>query len=133
MTARAIALPLIAALALSAVGPSELAAQPLPRRVGACALTRVKAVEERLEDGDHTPVPGSGSAVEFANGGYQVSYDQLAAVDRSRPGDPVRMCLVSIPHPCPPGDARGRVYRTTNLRTGRSWRLMDSEHGCGGA
>ncbi len=56
-----------------------------------------------------------------------------AAVDRSRPGDPVRICLVSIPKHCPPGDNRGRTYKTTNLRTHRAWTLPDSEHMCGGA
>jgi hypothetical protein len=83
------------------------------------------------ESGQMTP--GSGSAIVFANGGYQVSYEQEAAVDRSRPGDPVRICLVSIPKDCPPGDDRGRVYKTTNLRTHGSWTLPDAEHMCGGA
>jgi hypothetical protein len=41
--------------------------------------------------------------------------------------------LVSIPRHCPKGDNRGRVYRTTNLRTHKSWKLPDSEHMCGGA
>jgi hypothetical protein len=78
-------------------------------------------------------VPGSGSSVIFVNGGSQVSYEQETAVDASRPGDPVKMCLVSIPRHCPPGDDRGREYKTTNLRTHKSWRLPDSEHMCGGA
>ena len=106
----------------------------LPLRVGLCVETRVKSVETRLVDGsDNTPVAGSGSAVTFANGGYQVSYETVRAIERSRPGDPVRMCLIEVPHPCPPGDARGRLYKTTNLRTHRSWVLRDSEHMCGGA
>jgi hypothetical protein len=110
------------------------AAEPLPARVGDCSTTTVKRVESRLmnsESGQMTP--GSGSAIVFANGGYQVSYEQEAAVDRSRPGDPVRICLVSIPKDCPPGDNRGRVYKTTNLRTHGSWTLPDAEHMCGGA
>ena len=57
----------------------------------------------------------------------------VAAIEQSKKGDPVRMCLVSIPHPCPKGDDRGRVYKTTNLRTHKSWSLPDSEHMCGGA
>lgn len=128
--------PIIAVLcalaATLAAGPA--AAAPLPKYVGQCALTRVKRVETRLEDGvTHVPIEGSGSAVEFVNGGYQVSYDNVAAVERSHPGDRVKMCLVAIPRHCPPGDARGRRYRTTNLRTHQSWTLDDSEHGCGGA
>ena len=69
----------------------------------------------------------------FKNGGYQVSYDTVPAIVHSKVGDPVRMCLVSVPKHCPKGDHRGRVYRTTNLRTHHGWKLMDSEHLCGGA
>jgi hypothetical protein len=106
----------------------------LPVRIGQCSTTTVKQVETRLVDGStNQPMPGSGSAIEFANGGYQVSYDQVPAVDRSRPGDPVSMCLVSVPRHCPPGDDRGRMYKTTNLRTRGSWTLPDAEHECGGA
>jgi hypothetical protein len=101
---------------------------PLPRHVGECVETRVKTVENRLEN-----TPGSGSAITFVNGGAQVSYDQVPEVDRSRSGDRVTMCLVSVPKDCPPGDTRGRQYRTTNRRTGQSWTLPDAEHMCGGA
>lgn len=100
----------------------------LPTQVGQCVTTTVKEVSSRLQD-----TPGSGSAVAFANGGRQVSYDQVEAVDESQPGDAVRMCLVEVPADCPPSDNRGSVYRTTNLRTGASWTLPDSEHACGGA
>ena len=116
---------------VSAVGlvlQSPAFGQGLPTRVGQCSTTRVKWVGTRLDN-----TPGSGSAIQFMNGGLQVSYDQVAAVDRSRPGDPVRMCLISIPKECPPGDNRGRVYETTNLRARGSWSLPDAEHMCGGA
>ncbi len=119
----------MAALALAT--PSF--AKSLPKHVGQCATTKVQKVETRLVDGSNQLVAGSGSAVEFVNGGYQVSYDTVAEVEASRPGDRVKVCLVSIPHPCPPGDKRGRVYKTTNLRTNASWTLPDSEHSCGGA
>ena len=109
-------------------------AEGLPTQVGQCAQTTVARVETRLEDGaTHQPMAGSGSAIEFANGGYQVSYDQVRAVDRSRQGDPVKICLVALPQDCPPGDDRGKMYKTTNLRTHQSWTLPDSEHSCGGA
>ena len=109
-------------------------AQTLPTRIAACVITRVKWVGERLGDSStNEQVAGSGSAIDFTNGGGQVSYEQVAAVDGSRPGDRARMCLIHIPHHCPPGDDRGRVYRTTNLRTGKSWELPDAEHMCGGA
>ncbi|MBV8337389.1 MAG: hypothetical protein JO358_18495 [Alphaproteobacteria bacterium] len=109
-------------------------ADPLPTTIGQCTNTTIKEVTSRLEDSTtHQWIPGSGSAVDFANGGYQVSYDTVAAIIKSRPGDPVKMCLVSIPRGCPPGDNRGRMYKTTNLRTHGVWTLPDAEHRCGGA
>jgi hypothetical protein len=125
---------IVAGLALIFLGAAGAGAEGLPTHIGQCVDTTVKSVDNRLEDGTtNKPVPGSGSAISFDNGGYQVSYEQIAAVDASRPGDPVHMCLASIPHGCPPGDNRGREYKTTNLRTHKSWRLPDSEHSCGGA
>ena len=82
---------IIAAVALSFVSALAVpaAAAGLPTKVGQCVDTTVKSVEERLEDGaTNKPVPGSGSAISFANGGYQVSYEQMPAVDASRAGDP---------------------------------------------
>jgi len=116
----------LAILSLAICQPAY--AGELPKHVGQCAKTRIKSIETRLEN-----APDSGSAVSFVNGGYQVSYDTVPAIVHSKVGDPARMCLVSIPKNCPKGDDRGRVYRTTNLRTHKSWKLMDSEHMCGGA
>lgn len=121
------------ALAAQALVAPALAAA-LPVRVGQCAATAVKSIEARLVDGStNQPIPDSGSAISFVNGGYQVSYDTIAAIMASRPGDPARLCLVSIPRGCPPGDARGRQYKTINLRTKAFWTLPDAEHACGGA
>lgn len=114
------------------IGPAGAETGHLPTRVGACVATTIESVETRLVDGAN-PVPGSGSAVRFANGGYQVSYETVAAIEQSRKGDRVRMCFISTPLDCPPGDNRGKVYYTTNLRTNKSWKLPDSEHACGGA
>ena len=87
-----------------------------------------------MQSGENGPfIPDSGSAVRFANGGYEVGYDELRAIHRARVGDPVLMCLVYIPSDCPPGDARGRTYTTTDFRTLESWTLADAEHSCGGA
>jgi hypothetical protein len=109
-------------------------ADPLPTKIGQCTNTTIKDVTTRLEDGStNQPIPGSGSAVDFANGGYQVSYDTIAAITQSRASDPVKMCLVSLPQNCPPGDKRGITYKTTNLRTTGTWTLPDAEHMCGGA
>ena len=50
------------------------AADPLPTQIGQCTSTTIKDVTTRLQDGtSNKPIPGSGSAVDFANGGYQVS------------------------------------------------------------
>jgi hypothetical protein len=109
-------------------------AEPLPAGIGHCSRTAIAWIGTRLEDGQTgRPIPGSGSAVKFAHGGYQVSYDTVPQITTSRIGDPVTMCLVSIPRNCPPGDNRWRVYQTINLRTGQSWQLPDSQHSCGGA
>ena len=43
------------------------------------------------------------------------------------------MCLVEIPEGSSPGDIRGRVYKTTNLRTKESWSLANDVKSCGGA
>jgi len=109
-------------------------ADPLPTRIGQCTNTTIKDVPTRLQDAvTKRPIPGSGSAVDFVNGGYQVSYDTIAAITQSHAGDSVTICLMSIPAGCPPGDNRGIIYKTTNLRTHGSWTLPDAEHRCGGA
>ncbi len=107
---------------------SQAAADPLPTRVGQCSQTTISRIGTRLEG-----VAGSGSALQFANEGYQVSYEMVPAITRSQVGDKVRVCLVAIPQDCPPGDSRGRIYQTTNLRTREAWQLPDSPHSCGGA
>jgi hypothetical protein len=128
-------IPMLVALVLSSPsGGAPAVAAALPTRIGQCSRTAISRIGQRLEDASTgRPIPGSGSAVWFANGGYQVSYEEIPQIMRSHPGDPVRICLVALPHDCPPGDTRGRIYKTTNLRTRRSWTLPDSEHGCGGA
>ncbi|HET6374680.1 MAG TPA: hypothetical protein VFF88_01395, partial [Methylocella sp.] len=102
--------------------PSLAHAGGMPKRIGQCVETRIKEVGTRLTDGaTGKPVPGSGSAVSFVNGGYQVSYDTVPAIEQSKAGDPVRICLVAIPKNCPKGDGRGRQYKTTNLRMQKVW------------
>lgn len=115
---------------------SAVSAEELPSRVGECSTTRIKSLGTRLQEQTASGlrnVPGSGSALDFENGESQVSYDTVPQIEASRPGDPVRMCLVSIPSGCPKGDYRGREYRVTNLRTHQTWSLPNSEHLCGGA
>jgi hypothetical protein len=113
---------------------SKVRANSLPQKIGECSVTRIKEISTRLVNSTTgARVPGSGSAVSFRNGGYQVSYNDEEEISRSRVGDRVRMCLVTIPEGCPRGDTRGLRYTTTNLRTGEQWTLPDSQHSCGGA
>ena len=116
----------------SVAAPAKVGRMPL--RVGTCTFSLVKNVTQRLSDGStNRAMPGSGSAIEIANGVYGVDYDQVPAVNRSRRGDRVITCLVKIPQGCPPGDNRGKLYTVTNLRTEESWTLPDASHTCGGA
>jgi hypothetical protein len=114
--------------ALSTVAPVHQGnADPLPTEIGACSETTISDIGYRLGD------PGSGSAISYANGGVQISYDTIPEIHRSRIGDTVKLCLVSLPEDCPPGDDRGKIYSATNLRTGETWEAPDSQHSCGGA
>jgi hypothetical protein len=102
--------------------------------VGRCTKTTISKIGTRLTQGVNGPnVPGSGSAIYYSDGGYQVSYETIAGIEKSRVGDKIILCLVSIPTSCPRGDDRGKWYKATNLRTGETWRLPNSEHDCGGA
>lgn len=105
----------------------------LPTKVGQCAITKVAKVENRLRGENGPFISGSGSVIRYTDGGLQVSYDQISAIDNSIPGDQVKLCLESMPENCPSGDERGKVYSALNLRTNKSWQAPDSEHSCGGA
>ena len=127
-------LAILAIAACAVLPPTTVFAQEKPVREGTCVRTTIQRIETRLIDGrTNRPIPMSGSSVTFANGVSQVDYAQVPAVDQSRPGDPVYLCLIQIPRDCPPGDTRGRIYTTTNLRSMNSWTMKDSPHGCGGA
>jgi hypothetical protein len=117
----------MALLGLLALKLDTALAEELPTGIGQCSETTIEDIGYRLGD------PDSGSAISYANGGGQVSYDTIPEIHRSRVGDPVKLCLVSLPEDCPPGDDRGKVYSATNLRTGESWQAPDSQHSCGGA
>lgn len=108
----------------------------LPNRVGQCTSTKIAGISTRF-GGELKPptdeLDTSGSAVTYANEGYQVSYSYIQALADARIGDEVLLCLASIPKNCPKGDDRGRMYSATNLRTKGSWLLPDSQHMCGGA
>ena len=100
----------------------------IPMRVGMCVQTEIASLGSRLDG-----APDSGFAISYANNINGVSYEVVEAVRSSRVGDPVTLCLVSVPQDCPKGDDRGKVYSATNLRTKQGWSLPDAQHTCGGA
>ena len=128
-----IAVPTISATALSG-NPEHLQAA-IPTKLGQCSSTAVVNVAPRLQSGDAIAPADfdSGTSVTFENNGFQVSYERENALLNSKRSDRVVMCLISIPHHCPPNDDRGRIYVVTNLRTQQTWTLPDSQHSCGGA
>ncbi len=101
---------------------------PLPRTILQCGGGIVTEVGSRLEGR-----PSSGSSIRFNNDGGSVSEEIVPAIQHSRVGDHVMICLVYIPKDCPAGDDRGSEYTVTNLRNLESWTLPSSQHGCGGA
>ena len=116
------------AAALCALAVPATAKDPAPTVPGQCVATTIAKLSHRFDDD-----PGSGSYVEYATGTIGVEYDEIPEVGRAKVGDKVELCLVSLPEDCPPGDERGKVYTTTNKRTGKSWTQADSSHLCGGA
>ncbi len=105
----------------------------LPSKVGECFDTTITAITDRYGD-DLSPRAkrgaDPGTLVRFSNSGVQVSLKRENAVVHSQIFDKVNMCLVDVPKECP-NDLRGRVYRTTNLRTKETWSLANDIKSCG--
>ncbi|WP_296742525.1 lysozyme inhibitor LprI family protein [Mesorhizobium sp.] len=117
-----------------AAGTSNPADQPLPSSIGSCSFTHIAMLTARIGDDPlATASPEAGSAASFTNGGTAVSYDREPGLVSASVGDPVVMCLISIPRDCPQGDVRGRVYYAVDLAHKGTWALPDSQHMCGGA
>ena len=104
----------------------------LPKLEGSCVRTTIAVVADRFGSDPKGP-DASGTTVLLSNGGHLITYDSDDVLIESRVGDPVEMCLASIPVDCPSGDERGREYIITNLRTHAHTKLGDSQHVCGGA
>ena len=114
--------------------PNANAEASRPTIVGRCTKTQIVKITDRFGKPIlASPNDSSGTMVSFSNGAHQISYEKVFNVINSRVGDTVETCLVSMPKDCPKGDDRGRIYRTTNLRTTATWILPDSQHSCGGA
>lgn len=104
-----------------------------------CATTSIAEISARIGEeikGKFVPADPKevGTAISYANGVYGVSYDYVPAIsERSRVGDPIRLCLVAAYVGCPKGDDRGKTYAAANLRTRERWSLPNAQHVCGGA
>ncbi len=106
----------------------------MPRKVGECFETTITSITDRYgEDLAPRPKKGAdpGTIVRFSNSGVQVSMRRENSIVHSQVFDKVNMCLVEVPKECP-RDLRGRVYKTTNLRTKESWSLANDITNCGG-
>jgi len=102
-------------------------AQVLPA-VGQCFSTKVHDTGYRLEG-----TPDSGTSVTFEDGHSMVDYSVSIAASRWKVGDPMRLCVISLPTNCPKDDNRGVTYKASNIRAKDDWTAADSEHECGGA
>jgi len=102
----------------------------VPQRIGDCVDTRISFI-----GGVHSaPAPNQdGAVVNYENDVAGVSFKQEPEIERSKLGDPIRLCLVAIDNSCPKGDTRSRIYRATNLRTNGMWELGNAMRACGGA
>jgi len=127
--------PLVVMMASTAIMVPNPANSALPpTQVGKCADTFIQQTGTRSgESLTEDVVEGSGTIVNLTNGIYLVSYEDIVQLQRSRPGDKVKLCLLAIPEDCPPGDDRGRVYSLLNYRTNGYTEMPDSQHMCGGA
>jgi hypothetical protein len=130
--------PWVGAYRLELVKAKGLPPEPgLPTEIGHCTMTKITEITTRFGGklGPTRPAVGEdhGTVVSYENKLVGISYGYEEGAAKSRVGDEVLVCLVSIPQDCPPGDDRGRVYSGTNLRTKSSWQLPDSQHMCGGA
>jgi len=106
-----------------------------------CETFTVKDVS-RVPPG-HEPSGAESSSLSFThgsrifgagnNGWINTPYSRTPALERSRVGDRVLVCLVKYYAGCPKGDDRGRTYRVRNLRTGATFEAMNGSHICGGA
>lgn len=125
-------------LACLLAGTAAFAAELVPQQVGQCTLTTISDLGYKLETNDdrgrvQTILDPSRDEVRYVDGIEQYSMTKLAGLKGARKGDPVKLCLTEVPDECPPGDDRGKVFKATDLKTGKSWEAMNSEHDCGGA
>lgn len=114
----------------------------LPAQVGACIESKIADKFFRLWAFDDPEIPeeeyaiGKEIVLKLQDGMFLYTEhigDTFLASDNFAAGNPVQLCLVSLPTDCPPGDDRGKEYSLLDRRTGFSGIYIDSWHLCGGA
>ena len=111
-------------------GKHKASAHSFPK-IGTCYFARTHLVGARF--GPFPVTQDDGFTVGLSNGMSLVEYSYRGAMRQLRVGDRVRACVIDLPKECPADDLRGIGYRVTNLRTGRSFIIGDSQHVCRGA
>ncbi|MBE7220557.1 MAG: hypothetical protein INR64_18975 [Caulobacteraceae bacterium] len=79
------------------------------------------------------PVAGGAPVIRYADGVIQAYDGGMEGQATTRPGDPIKLCLVSFTRDCGsffPDDQPGRTYATGNLRTGAAWTSPDVRSSC---
>ena len=87
----------------------------------------------RTRVADIAAEPGSTSpaAIRYRDGVIQAFDSDMLGHVETRPGDPIKLCLVSFTRDCGDDDPLpGRTYATGNLRTGAAWTLPDVRSSC---
>lgn len=105
----------------------------VPGAPGQCMQTRIASITTRFGDPIDYDNADQGTAVTFRGDLSQVSYEREEALTAAKAGDRVVLCLMNIPHDCPKGDLRGRLYLGYDVDAKVQWVLPDSQHLCGGA
>lgn len=107
---------------------------PRPPEIAfSCRETTITAIRARLQDKDGCPDLDSGVTIQFKSGVVLVGYEKPLTMEHQQPGDRVQVCLVAVPHDCPPGDDRGKTYRVFDYASKEAYVMIDSDHMCGGA
>lgn len=120
----------------------QMATTELPTPIAECVETEIAGKFFRLWDATDPEMPTEEDAIgkeivlKLPDGMFlytdQIG-DKFLASDNFAAGNPVQLCLVSLPEGCPPGDDRGKEYSLLDRRTGFSGVYIDSWHLCGGA
>ncbi len=92
--------------------------------IGDCVHTRIESIG---------PLPGGAPVIRYTDGVMQEYESDMLGQVETRPGDPIRLCLVAFTRDCGAvfeDEQPGRTYATGNLRTGAAWTSPDIRSSC---